>query len=201
MSVNNSFSNRLEKWLTDSKPKTLGSLQRVFGEKAFAMGFLLLMFIPSLPIPTGGITHIFLEPITFLLAVEMIFGRRTIWLPKFLKKRPLGALTEKKALPFMVRRVQWFEKFSRPRMSSLLEYTFARTFIGIIVLLLNAAAFISPPFSGLDTLPSLGIVIIALSMILEDIVLLGMGIAVGAVGIGLVFASGALISNLFGRLF
>ena len=53
----------------------------VFGAKAFAVTILLLMFLPALPLPTGGVTHVF-EVITILLAGQMVLGRRTIWLPE-----------------------------------------------------------------------------------------------------------------------
>ena len=76
------FSRELELWLETPQPKTIDDMQRVFGEKSFAILFLLFMFIPSLPIPTGGITHIVLLPVVMLAAVQMIFGRRALWLPK-----------------------------------------------------------------------------------------------------------------------
>src|SRR6266404_6029459 len=50
-------SNQLEAWLSDDRPKTLGSLIDVFGEGSFAIVFVLLMAVPALPLPTGGVTH------------------------------------------------------------------------------------------------------------------------------------------------
>ena len=44
------------------------------------------------------------------------------------------------------------------------------------------SAAVAPPFSGLDTLPALGAVAIALSIILEDIVVLVAGIVIGTGG-------------------
>ena len=76
-----SFSDDLETWLKSPGSKTLSGMNAVFAEKSFAITFLLLMSIPALPIPTGGITHIF-EIITMLLALELVVGLRTIWLPK-----------------------------------------------------------------------------------------------------------------------
>ena len=62
----------------------------VFAEKSFAVTIMLLMFVPALPLPTGGVTHVF-EAITVLLAAQMVLGRRTIWLPARWKRRDLGA--------------------------------------------------------------------------------------------------------------
>lgn len=59
----------------------------------------------------------------------------------------------------------------------------------------------SPPFSGLDTIPSMGAVIIALSMILEDIVILAVGIVVGALGVAISVAIGAAAVRFLSGLF
>ena len=63
MNADSNFSEQLEAWLRGEQPKTLGALGDVFGEKSFAVTILFLMFVPALPLPTGGITHVF-EAIT-----------------------------------------------------------------------------------------------------------------------------------------
>ena len=80
------FSTQLEHWLADDEPKTLGRLGEVFAEKSFAVTIMMLMFLPALPLPTGGITHVF-EAIVVLLALQMVLGRRTIWLPERFAQR------------------------------------------------------------------------------------------------------------------
>src|SRR5215510_4059450 len=42
------FSVQLERWLSTDEHKTLGDLERVFGEKTFAVLVLVLMFVPAL---------------------------------------------------------------------------------------------------------------------------------------------------------
>ena len=42
--------------------------------------FVLLLAVPALPLPTGGATHVF-EVIAMLVALQLIVGRRQIWLP------------------------------------------------------------------------------------------------------------------------
>ena len=49
--------------------------------------------------------------------------------------------------------------------------------------LVNASAFFAPPFSGLDTLPALGVVIISLGVLLEDFLIVAVGLAIGLGGI------------------
>jgi hypothetical protein len=75
------LSDELERWLHDeASEKTLGSLVETFGEKSFAILFVLLLGVPALPAPTGGATHVF-EVIAALVALELIAGRREVWLP------------------------------------------------------------------------------------------------------------------------
>src|SRR6476660_4552503 len=88
-------SDQLEGWLGDDGPKTLGSLIDVFGEGSFAIVFVLLMAVPALPLPTGGVTHVF-EVITMLLALELIIGRRTVWLPERWRGLELAGGTREK---------------------------------------------------------------------------------------------------------
>jgi hypothetical protein len=189
---NRPFSDDLEGWLETPGKKSIGDLTEVFEEKSFAIALLLLMITAALPVPTGGITHVF-ELITMLLALEMIFGRRTIWLPKRVLRRELGPATTKKAIPFIARRVRWFERFARPRFARVLEQRVVLSALGVVILLLTVGAFVAPPFSGLDTLPALGVVVIALSLILEDAVVTIVGIAIGVAGVALEIALGSAI--------
>ncbi len=193
------FSQQLEEWLKSTGPKTLENLSKVFAEKSFAIIVLVLMFLPALPLPTGGITHIF-ELIVMLLSLELIIGRRTVWLPKTWSHKPLGTTLKGKVVPLIIRRIRWFERFSRPRLGGVINHRFSLRFVGLLFFVLALGAFLAPPFAGLDTLPSLGAVIIALSLILEDMVLFLIGCAVGAVGIGLVIGTGDLTLHLITKL-
>lgn len=193
------FSYELENWYNHNKSKTVGDLLDFFEERSFAVLFLLFMFIPSLPIPTGGITTFVLIPGTIISSLQMVFGRRALWLPKKINAIPLNSSFLRKAIPFMMRRIRWLEKFSRPRLSYLFDKAFFRTFIGATVLGLAIAVQIAPPFSGLDTLPSMGIVLIALSIILGDISFYIIGVIVGITGVGLIVTLASAIILFFQR--
>jgi hypothetical protein len=200
MSTNTAFSDQLEGWLQSEEPKTLGALGLVFREKSFAVTILFLMFVPALPLPTGGITHVF-EGITVLLAAQMVLGRRTIWLPKRWQRRELGAITTGKAVPFMIRRIRTFERFSKPRWARLFAQRWFLRLLGLVLMGFAIAAATAPPFSGLDTLPALGAVAVALSIILEDVVVLAIGIAIGSGGIILILTIGAALIRVMRNLF
>ena len=61
------------------------------------------------------------------------------------------------------------ERFSRPRGARLFDQRWLLRLLGLVIMALAVAAALAPPFSGLDTLPALGAVAIALAIILEDI--------------------------------
>ena len=76
-------------WLEATRRRRSERSRDAFGEKSFAVTILLLMFVPALPLPTGGITHVF-EVIAVVIALQMVLGRRTIWLPQHWKQKELG---------------------------------------------------------------------------------------------------------------
>jgi hypothetical protein len=193
--VDQPFSTQLEDWLRSDGPKTIGDLSQVFAAKSFAVTILLLMFVPALPLPTGGVTHV-CEAITVLLGAQMVIGVHTLWLPARWKDRPFGARTTEKAIPFMVKRIRWFERFSRPRWAEVVGNAWFLRLLGLVIIGLAVAAALAPPFSGLDTLPSMGVVAIALGIILGDMLVVGIGAALGAGGVLLILTVGAALFRL-----
>ncbi len=195
-----SFSRDLEKWDKSNGEKTIGSLEKVFAEKSFAIIILLLMAIPALPIPTGGITHLF-ELIVMLLALEMIIGRETIWLPKKWKNKELGKTIKQKVIPYIVKKIRWFEIHSRKRLNGIIINRNFNRLAGLVFFIFAFVAAIAPPFSGLDTLPSIGAVIVALSLILGDVLIFFAGILIGGIGIALVSIFGEITVTLLRHIF
>ena len=132
------------------------------------MLFVLLLAVPALPLPTGGVTHVF-ELIAMLLALELIVGRRTVWLPERWRQRELGRCRRRSASP---RRscggsAGWSATPARA-CGFLLCAPLQRRGLRGGVLVLAVTAFVAPPFTGLDTVPSLGVVLISLGVLLED---------------------------------
>jgi len=190
------FSKRLEDWLNNKQNKILADLLVISSEKSFAICILVLMIIPALPIPTGGITHIF-EIISMLLGIEMILGRKIIWLPKRWLNINISGISKNKIIISSLRKLKWVEKHSRRRLENILANDYFLRVSGFIFLLFCFAAFIAPPFSGLDTLPSLAAVLIALSLIFEDVILYIIGLIIGLIGIGIIFVLGSAILKSF----
>jgi hypothetical protein len=171
----------------------------VFAEKSFAVVFTVLMAVAALPIPTGGLTHVF-GILSILISLQVIVGRRNLWIPKRWQELKLGATAQEKFIPTLIRFIRWLERYSRPRMTDLLGSAALVRFYGLAVFICSLGVTLTPPFSGLDTLPALGIVLMSLAIILEDSVLFLVGLVVGTVGVSLMVFLGAAAFEFFNRL-
>ena len=194
------FSDQLETWLKSKGHKTLAGLDAVFQDKSFAITFLVLMIFPALPLPTGGVTHVF-EIIVMLLCLEMMAGLKTPWLPKKWKHMHLGKALTGRVIPEMLKRIRWLEKRSSQRGRWVFGLPLFPRQVGLVVFGLTLAAFLAPPFSGLDTLPSLGVVLISLAIILDDLVMFLSGLLIGLAGVVLTVVLGTVIVESSRRLF
>jgi hypothetical protein len=194
------LSDQLEGWLRSEQPRTIGSLIDVFEEKSFAVLFVLLLALPALPLPTGGVTHVF-EVIAMLLALELIVGRRRVWLPERWRAKEIGMPTRERFASTLLPRIRWIERHSHAHLGFLLDHRLAGVVYGAVTLVLVVTAFVAPPFTGLDTVPSIGVVLISLGVLLEDPILGGVGFAVGAAGVLIVFLLGREVVDLIRGLF
>jgi hypothetical protein len=191
---------QLQRWLDGDGDTTLEGLIALFGRGSFALLFVLLLGVPALPLPTGGATHVF-ELIAVLLALQLVAGRAEIWLPRRWRRMELAGSRQQRFLTGLMKLIRWLERFSRPRLRFLFEHRLTDVVFGLLVIALTVAAFVAPPFSGLDTLPSLGVVLLALGVLLEDALVVTVGLLVGAVGIVLEIVLGSAAVNGISSLF
>lgn len=181
---------QLERWLDRDGEKTLGSVVDLFEEKSFALLFILLLGVSALPLPTGGATHVF-EIIAVLLALQLIAGRDQIWLPQRWCRIQLAGDKQRAFLTRLMKTIRWLERFSKPRLRRLFDHRASNIVFGALVIALTVAAFVAPPFTGLDTLPSMGVVLLSLGVLLEDI-----AFVIGALILG---SGGVLLEVILGR--
>lgn len=199
-SVRETVSAQLRRWLDGDGEKTLDGLIKLFGRGSFALLFVILLGVPALPLPTGGATHVF-EAIAVLLALQLVAGREEIWLPKRWRHLQLAGPRQQKFLHGLMKLIRWLERFSRPRLAFLFEHRLTDVVFGLLVIALSAAAFVAPPFSGLDTLPSLGVVLLSLGVLLEDALVVVLALVVGVAGIALEIILGSAAVNGVSSLF
>jgi hypothetical protein len=191
------LSDELETWLKGPGEKRLGDLIEVFGKRSFAVAFVILLGVPALPLPTGGVTHVF-EVIAVLLALQLIVGRDEIWLPKRLRERELESSA--RFLNGLIKAIRRVERFSKPRLTFLFGHRLTNLVFGLIVVAGTLGAFLAPPFTGLDTLPALGVVLVSLGVLLEDFYVVVAGILVLALGVLLEIILGSAAVKGIGSL-
>jgi hypothetical protein len=193
-------SDELDGWLKGEGDKTVGGLIELFEEKAFALLFVLLLGVPALPLPTGGATHVF-EVIAVLLALQLIVGRDQIWLPQRWRKLGLAGKNKERFLAGLMKMIRRLERVSKPRLTFLFGSRVSNAVFGLLVVGGTAGAFFAPPFTGLDTLPALGVVLLSLGVLLEDVIVVIVALIIGAAGVLLEIILGAAAIKGIGELF
>ena len=192
-------SHELERWLEGDGEKTVASLIALFEEKSFAILFVVLLGVPALPLPTGGATHVF-EIIAILLAAQLIAGRDRIWLPKRWCSLQLAGDRQQRFIAGLMRLIRRLERISRPRLRFLFNHRLSNIVFGVLVIAGCLGAFLAPPFTGLDTLPALGVVLLSLAVLLEDFAIVIVAIIMGVAGVVLEIVLGREAVNGIGQL-
>ena len=186
-------SDELERWLQGDSEKTVAGLVGLFEEKSFAILFVVLLSVPALPLPTGGATHVF-EIIAILLAAQLIAGRDHIWLPKRWRALELAGDRQQRFIAAVMRLIRRLERISRPRLRFLFDHRLSNIVFGVLVIAGCLAAFLAPPFTGLD---ALGVVLLSLAVLLEDFAIVVVALVVGVAGVVLeTVVGGAAIKGI-----
>jgi hypothetical protein len=194
------LSDQLEQWLESGAEKTLGGLVDLFEERSFAILFVFLLGIPALPLPTGGVTHVS-EVIAILLALQLIANRDRVWLPERWRGIEVAGENRARFITGLMRMVRRLERISRPRLRFLFGHRLSNAIFGALVIGGSLGAFLAVPFTGLDTLPALGVVVLSLGVLLEDFALVIVGVVVGFVGVALEILLGRAAIEELGKLF
>ena len=178
------LSDELENWLQSDADKTLGGLIDLFQERSFAVLFLFLLGPSALPLPTGGVTQA-LEVIAMLLALQLIADLDRVWLPRRWRAVELGGDKRTQFLTRLMKTVRRLERVSRPRVKTVFENRISNIVFGALVIAGSLGAFLAVPFTGLDTLPALGVVLVSLSVLLEDLAVAVAGTVILLAGVAL----------------
>jgi hypothetical protein len=115
---------------------TLGALLDQFRERAYGV-FLLIAVLPAfvpLPVGAGAISG----PLVSLVGLQLLAQMEHPWVPGFLSRRPLSRAGVVKFRDRTARMLQWLEKLSRPRTEGIIDHPVARTFTGLLLVLLGA---------------------------------------------------------------
>jgi hypothetical protein len=141
------------------------------------------------------------EVIAVLLAGQLIVGRDEIWLPQRWRRLELAGGRRERFIAGLMKMIRRLERFSKPRFRFLFDHRLSNIVFGVLVIGGSAGAFFAPPFTGLDTLPALGVVLLSLGVLLEDAVVVAIGLVVGAGGVLLEVILGSAAIKGIGNLF
>lgn len=180
----------------------LHEILAVMGERAYGV----MMFVLSLPNAIGlgavpGLSTIFGVP-QIVLAAQMIFGRKQLWLPRQLLNRSIPrrdfVRVVDKAMPYLQR----VERVLRPRWEYLAEGA-AERLLGVAFLLL--AIIVSLPIAFGNQPPAVAMALLALGMIERDGAFVIAGLIAGVIALAIastvVVASVAAVFLLIRYLF
>lgn len=172
----------------------LGDLVDALGERTFGLVMLVLALPCAIPF-LYGVPQIVSIPMVFV-AAQMVIGRSTLWLPVTLRARAFGkadyAGMIARAKPWLVR----FETLARPRLVALTRAPLDRV-VGLAMLI--ASLSIAVPLPLTNTVPGIGVAILAVGLIERDGLLVLAGALVALVWIGfLVFAGTTVVSVILG---
>ncbi len=162
----------------------VGDLLAMAGDRAFGA----LMFVFALPnlVPTPPGTSAILGLPLIILAFQMLYGRRTPWLPKVIAARSIArtdlAAVVARAVPVLKR----IERVLKPRLGWFVSAV-AERLLSLLLLVLAAVLFLPIPLGNI--FPAAAICIIALALVEHDGLAALLGAAIGVASLFIVWAA------------
>jgi hypothetical protein len=162
------LSQELERFFFDEQRNntvTLNDILQLAEERIFGFLFVILSLPSALPVPAPGYSTPF-GVMMFLLAVQLILGHKTPWLPAKMVNHPIELPLAQKFIKAGIPWLQRIEKLTRPRLTAVCTTLPGRVMIGIVVALMSISMMI--PIPGTNTLPAMGIFITAFGLQEDD---------------------------------
>ncbi|MEX2451490.1 MAG: exopolysaccharide biosynthesis protein [Rhodospirillales bacterium] len=152
---------------------------RAFGACLLVPSLILVSPVSGIPgAPTVGAI------IIALIAGQMLFGRRTVWLPQYLMRRCLQRGQVEKSVAFLGPGARLVDKAINPRLDVLTRGIFRRLIAAACVLLALCMPLLEPlPF--LNSLTAASVAAFALSLVAHDGLLAIAALGLMALGLGL----------------
>jgi hypothetical protein len=163
----------------DDETVTLGEIVEEIGGGAF--GALLLVPALFLVTPASGVPGMpsVGSLIISLIAIQIVLGRDTLWLPDFLLRREITRARLDKALSWLRKPAGWIDRFSSERLAFLTQRPWIVLPAGLCALMvLLAPAFEMVPFSV--SIAAGAVALFALGIVARDGLMIVLGLIVFA---------------------
>lgn len=155
---------------------TIANMLEALHERGF--GFLLLIFAApmALPIPVPPGINIILASPLILLTAQQTLGRRAIWMPEGIKEKSVSREKFDRIMNKLIPLMKRLEILFKPRLSLVTQGAFSHLigFLGLIM-----ALTVCVPLPLTNTIPSLGIALMAVGVIMRDGIAVLVGAAIG----------------------
>ena len=177
---------------------TVRCIRNALADRSLATFLVFTCLINMLPFPPGS-TVVLGVPIV-IVALQMVAGRPTVWLPNFFLKRSLSP----RAFASMTRRLipllKMLERWVRPRAWPFASRPQAERIVGLIALVLGVAVILPVPFG--NWLPAFACAICGLALSERDGMWLAIGVGLGIISVaiifGVIFAAGVFALHWLG---
>ncbi|AFZ32757.1 Exopolysaccharide synthesis ExoD [Gloeocapsa sp. PCC 7428] len=143
----------------------LSQILALAGERIFGFLFVVLSLPSALPVPAPGYSVPF-GILLFLLAVQLIIGAKSPWLPPRLANHRIALKQIQGILKTGIPWLKRIEAIARPRLSYICTSLTGRVVIGSAIALMAISMMI--PIPGTNTLPAMGIFVTGFGLLEDD---------------------------------
>jgi hypothetical protein len=157
---------------------SVGEIIDGLGARAFGLAALVFALPSCVPMPPGVPTVVGFA--LLIVSIQMVMGRKELWLPRFLSKRTFPRIPLVTALENLQPHLRSVERFARPRLLILTSRS-GTVLIGLVILVM-ALVLILPLPPGGNFPPAVACAVLGMGLAERDgvIVLLGMVTSIGA---------------------
>ena len=177
---------------------TVRCIRDALADRSFATFLVFTAAINLLPFPPGS-TLVLGVPI-ILVALQMVAGRDSVWLPERFLRRAIARDRFARMCDRLIPMLERLEGWVRPRHWPFASHRRAERVVGAFALALGLAVTLPVPFS--NWLPAFACALCGLALSERDGVWLGIGVVIGlaaiAIVFGLLFTVGALAMHWLG---
>lgn len=176
--------------LLEGLPRTLPTgaihlrqLLDALGDRSMASALLLLTVPQVLPIPLL-ISNLLALPIV-AVAVQIMLGQRSLWLPNWLLDKPVGRERLEQICEKVVPPLRRVERLIRPRYANIWARDGGRL-LGLACIAIALVSVAPLPFTG--WVPGWALLLIALGLLQHDGLVVFVGLAIGTVAVAIFVA-------------
>lgn len=167
-----------------SERVSIGDLIDLLHERGFGFLLLILSVPMALPIPVPPGINVLLASPLILLTAQQALGRHNVWLPQWIKRK---SIKREKMSAIITATLPWLtrlEKLVKPRLE-FMTIGICSHLIGIFGLIMALTVCI--PFPLTNTVPSLGIALMAVGVIMRDGIAVFAGAFIGILWVSALF--------------